>query len=94
MPASPNAVGAPLETTRGEARVALVHEVARDHRPGPIYGMASLHPDKARNVIVIKRGPALPGIGNALPSPDNTRMPSGDAQGAINPLIQAVKSAG
>ena len=45
-------------------------------------------------MIVIKRGPALPGIGNALPSPDNTRMPSGDAQGAINPLIQAVKSAG
>ncbi|HXQ64577.1 MAG TPA: NAD(P)(+) transhydrogenase (Re/Si-specific) subunit beta [Steroidobacteraceae bacterium] len=72
----------------------VVNPVARSDKSSPIYGMPILNADKARNVIVIKRGQGqgFSGIENALFYLDNTRMLYGDAQGAVNQLIHAVKS--
>jgi NAD(P) transhydrogenase subunit beta len=74
----------------------VVNPVARNDRSSPIYGMPILDADKARNVIVIKRGQGqgFSGIENGLFYLDNTRMLYGDAQGAINQLIQAIKATG
>jgi NAD(P) transhydrogenase subunit beta len=72
----------------------VVNPVARNDKSSPIYGMPILNADKAKNVIVIKRGQGkgFSGIENALFYLDNTRMLYGDGQGAVNQLIQAVKS--
>ncbi len=72
----------------------VVNPVARNDKSSPIYGMPILNADKAKNVVVIKRGQGqgFSGIENALFYLDNTRMLYGDAQGAVNQLIQAVKS--
>jgi NAD(P) transhydrogenase subunit beta len=74
----------------------VVNPVARNDKSSPIYGMPILDADKAKNVIVIKRGQGqgFSGIENALFYLDNTRMLYGDAQGAVNQLVQAVKAAG
>ena len=60
----------------------VVNPVARTDRNSPIYGMPILNADKAKNVIVIKRGQGagFSGIENALFYLDNTRMLYGDAQ--------------
>jgi NAD(P) transhydrogenase subunit beta len=72
----------------------VVNPVARTDKSSPIYGMPILNADKARNVIVIKRGQGagFSGIENALFYLDNTRMLYGDAQSAASALIAAVKS--
>jgi H+-translocating NAD(P) transhydrogenase subunit beta len=74
----------------------VVNPVARNDKSSPIYGMPILNADKARNVVVIKRGQGqgFSGIENALFYLDNTRMLYGDAQGAVNQLIQAIKNIG
>ena len=56
--------------------------------------MPILNADRAKNVIVIKRGQGagFSGIENALFYLDNTRMLYGDAQKAGAELIQAVKA--
>ena len=74
----------------------VVNPVARTDKSSPIYGMPILNADKAKNVIVIKRGQGagFSGIENALFYLDNTRMLYGDAQKAAAELIQAVKAAG
>ena len=74
----------------------VVNPVARNDKSSPIYGMPILNADKAKNVIVIKRGKGagFSGIENALFYLDNTRMLYGDAQKAVAELIQAVKAAG
>ena len=74
----------------------VVNPVARNDKSSPIYGMPILNADKAKNVVVIKRGQGqgFSGIENALFYLDNTRMLYGDAQGAVNQLIQSVKSIG
>src|SRR6202167_3501454 len=74
----------------------VVNPDARANRASPIYGMPILNADKAKNVIVIKRGQgkAFSGIDNALFVLDQTRMLYGDGQAAVNQLIQAVKAAG
>ena len=73
----------------------VVNPVARNDRSSPIYGMPILNADKARNVIVIKRGQGagFSGIENALFYLDNTRMLYGDGQAAASALIAAVKTA-
>jgi NAD(P) transhydrogenase subunit beta len=73
----------------------VVNPVARTDKSSPIYGMPILNADKARNVIVIKRGQGagFSGIENALFFLDNTRMLYGDGQAAVSQLIQAVKAA-
>jgi NAD(P) transhydrogenase subunit beta len=74
----------------------VVNPDARSNTSSPIYGMPILNADKAKNVIVIKRGQGqgFSGIDNALFVLDQTRMLYGDAQAAVGQLIQAVKAAG
>jgi NAD(P) transhydrogenase subunit beta len=74
----------------------VVNPVARNDKSSPIYGMPILNADKAKNVIVIKRGQGqgFSGIENALFYLDHTRMLYGDGQAAAGQLIQAVKAAG
>ena len=73
----------------------VVNPVARTDKSSPIYGMPILNADKAKNVIVIKRGQGagFSGIENALFYLDHTRMLYGDGQAAASQLIQAVKAA-
>ena len=72
----------------------VVNPVARTDTSSPIYGMPILNADKAKNVVVIKRGQGagFSGIENALFYLDNTRMLYGDGQKAVSELITAVKS--
>ena len=74
----------------------VVNPVARTDKSSPIYGMPILNADKARNVIVIKRGQGagFSGIENALFYLDNTRMLYGDGQAAVAQLIHAIKALG
>ncbi len=74
----------------------VVNPVARNDKSSPIYGMPILNADKAKNVIVIKRGQGqgFSGIENALFYLDQTRMLYGDGQAAAAQLIQAVKAVG
>jgi NAD(P) transhydrogenase subunit beta len=72
----------------------VVNPVARTDKSSPIYGMPILNADKAKNVVVIKRGQGagFSGIENALFYLDNTRMLYGDGQAAAASLITAIKS--
>ena len=74
----------------------VVNPDARANKASPIFGMPILNADKAKNVIVVKRGQGqgFSGIDNALFVLDQTRMLYGDAQAAVSQLIQAVKAAG
>ncbi len=71
----------------------VVNPMARSNPDSPIYGMPILNADKARNVIVIKRGQGkgFSGVENALFFADNTRMLYGDGLAMTDKLIQAVK---
>jgi NAD(P) transhydrogenase subunit beta len=72
----------------------VVNPDARERKDSPIYGMPILDADRAKNVIVIKRGQGrgFSGIENALFYRDNTRMLYGDGQEAVSRLIQGIKS--
>ncbi|MGH7118707.1 MAG: NAD(P)(+) transhydrogenase (Re/Si-specific) subunit beta [Acetobacteraceae bacterium] len=72
----------------------VVNPDARNRKDSPIYGMPILNADKAKNVIVIKRGQGrgFSGIENALFYMDQTRMLYGDGQEAVTRLIQSIKS--
>ncbi|MDE2272613.1 MAG: NAD(P)(+) transhydrogenase (Re/Si-specific) subunit beta, partial [Gammaproteobacteria bacterium] len=72
----------------------VVNPDARNKQDSPIYGMPILNVDKAKNVIIIKRGQGrgFSGIENALFYMDQTRMFYGDGQEAVTRLIQAIKS--
>jgi len=72
----------------------VVNPVARTDPSSPIYGMPILNADKAKNVVVIKRGKGkgFSGIENRLFYLDNTRMLYGDGQAAVSELIQAIKA--
>jgi NAD(P) transhydrogenase subunit beta len=71
----------------------VVNPVARTDPNSPIYGMPILDADKAKNVIVVKRGrgTGFSGIENALFYLDNARMLYGDGQEVANKLIHEVK---
>lgn len=71
----------------------VVNPQARTNPDSPIYGMPILNVDKAKNVIVVKRGQGtgFSGVENALFYGDNTRMLYGDAQDAVTKLIQSLK---
>jgi H+-translocating NAD(P) transhydrogenase subunit beta len=72
----------------------VVNPVARTDKSSPIYGMPILNADKAKNVIVIKRGQGagFSGIENALFYLDHSRMLYGDGQAKAAELVQAVKT--
>ncbi|HET9703675.1 MAG TPA: NAD(P)(+) transhydrogenase (Re/Si-specific) subunit beta [Vicinamibacterales bacterium] len=72
----------------------VVNPVARTDPSSPIYGMPILNADKAKNVVVIKRGQGagFSGIENALFFLDQTRMLYGDGQAMASELIHAIKA--
>jgi len=72
----------------------VVNPSARNDTASPIFGMPILNADKAKNVIVIKRGQGagFSGIENALFFLDRTRMLYGDGQAAASQLVQGIKT--
>lgn len=71
----------------------VVNPAARTDTSSPIYGMPILDADKAKNVIVIKRGrgTGFSGVENHLFFADNTRMLFGDGQKMAAELISQIK---
>jgi NAD(P) transhydrogenase subunit beta len=63
---------------------------ARNDRSSPIYGMPILDVDKARTVMVIKRGmsPGFAGIDNPLYFLDKTLMLFGDARAFVGSIVR------
>jgi len=83
----------------GEVDVALVigandvtNPAARHDKNSPIFGMPILDVDKARTVMVIKRGmsPGFAGIDNELYYLDKTLMLFGDAKAFVGSLVRAL----
>jgi NAD(P) transhydrogenase subunit beta len=84
-----------------EADVALVigandvvNPAARTDASSPIYGMPILDADKAKAIIVMKRGmnPGFAGIENELFYHPRTAMLFGDAKGSLARLVAEIKS--
>ena len=71
----------------------VVNPIARTDPNSPIYGMPILSVDKAKNVVVIKRGKGtgFSGVENHLFYADNTRMLYGDGQKMAGELLQGIK---
>ena len=72
----------------------VVNPQAKTDASSPIYGMPILDADKAKNVLVIKRGQGkgFSGVENSLFTMDNTRMLYGDGQDVVNKLIHSIKA--
>ena len=72
----------------------VVNPAARYDKTSPIYGMPILDADKAKNIIVVKRSlkPGFAGIDNEIYYDPKTYMFFGDAKGAIQKLVEAVKA--
>ncbi len=73
----------------------VVNPAARDDTSSPIYGMPILDVDRAKSVIVLKRGMAtgFAGIENALFHAPATSMLFGDAKASLTKLVSEVKAA-
>jgi NAD(P) transhydrogenase subunit beta len=67
----------------------VTNPAARTDQSSPIFGMPILDVDKARTVMVIKRGmsPGFAGIDNPLYYLDHTLMLFGDAKAFVNSLV-------
>jgi NAD(P) transhydrogenase subunit beta len=70
----------------------VTNPAAREDRTSPIYGMPILDVDKARTVMVIKRGmsPGFAGIDNPLYYLDKTLMLFGDARSFVGSIVGEV----
>ncbi len=86
----------------GQADVALVigandvtNPAARHDKGSPVFGMPILDVDKARTVMVIKRGmsPGFAGIENELFYLDKTVMLFGDAKSFVSGLVKELSAA-
>jgi NAD(P) transhydrogenase subunit beta len=73
----------------------VVNPAAREDKSSPIYGMPILDVDRAKSVIVLKRGMAagFAGIENLLFHAPATSMLFGDAKTSLTKLVSEVKSA-
>jgi NAD(P) transhydrogenase subunit beta len=72
----------------------VTNPAARSEPGSPIYGMPILDVDRARAVVVLKRGmsPGFAGIDNPLYTDPKTVMLFGDAKESVLKLMGAVKS--
>jgi H+-translocating NAD(P) transhydrogenase subunit beta len=70
----------------------VTNPAAREDRNSPIFGMPILDVDKARTVMVIKRGmsPGFAGIDNPLYYLDKTLMLFGDARSFVGSIVREV----
>ena len=73
----------------------VVNPAAREDKSSPIYGMPILDVDRAKTVIVLKRGMAagFAGIENMLFHAPATSMLFGDAKASLSKLVTEVKAA-
>ena len=74
----------------------VINPAARTDTSSPIYGMPILNADKARNVIVNKRGngTGYSGAPNELFCAENTRLLYGSAQTALAEVIADIRALG
>ena len=74
----------------------VTNPAARNDPHSPIYGMPILDVDKARTVMVIKRGmsPGFAGIDNELYYLDKTLMLFGDARAVVGDLVKQLGGEG
>ncbi len=74
----------------------VTNPAARHDHSSPIYGMPILDVDKARTVMVIKRGmsPGFAGIDNELYHMDKTLMLFGDAKAFVGSIVRELSASG
>jgi len=72
----------------------VVNPAARNDKSSPLYGMPILNADKAKSVIVMKRGRGrgFAGVENPLFTLDNAHVVFGDAKSSLVKVITAIKS--